>query len=205
MTKATVLLSVVSWCAATGVFAATPLQGEVEIAAASKLERNAGLWLDGQYVGSVNELDGKGRLALVPGEHRLLFKLIGYEDVTSTIVVEPGTRQEYRLAMSPVADAKYPEKGDTAKLRIQVKPEVAAIFVNDSFVGRSDRFGGRQGMRLSAGTYRVTVALPGYEAFNAELTLRAGQTYEIKTELAKGRLGDQAEELTARTPADTER
>jgi hypothetical protein len=205
MKKATVLLSAVSWCATTGVFAANPLQGEIEIDAASKLERNAGLWLDGQYVGSVGELDGKGRLALVPGEHQLLFKLIGHEDVTSTIVVEPGTRQQYRLAMSPVAGVTYPEKGDTARLRIDVKPEVAAIFINDSFVGRTERFGNRQGMRLSAGTYRVTIALPGYEAFNAELTLRAGQTYEIKTELEKGRLDEQARELTTRVPASAER
>ncbi len=205
MTKATVLLTIVSWCAAGSVLAAKPLQGEVELEAASKLERNAGLWLDGQYVGSVNQLGGKDRLVLVPGEHQLLFKLIGYEDVASTIMVEPGSRQKYRIAMSGAAGATYPEKGDTAQLRIAVKPDVAAIFINDAFVGRSDRFGDRRGVRLSAGTYHVTIALPGYEAFNAELTLRAGQTYEIKTELAKGRLDDQAGELTARTPAGAER
>jgi len=186
------------------VFAATPLQGEVEIEAASKLERNAGVWLDGQYVGSVRELDGRGTLVLVPGEHQLLFKLVGYEDVASTISVEPGTKQQHLVAMSPVVGATYPEKDDTARLRIDVKPEVAAIFINDSFVGRSDSFGDRRGMRLSEGTYRVTIALPGYEAFNAELTLRAGQTYEIKTELLEGRLDDQASELTANTQAGSE-
>ena len=204
MKKATVLLSAISWCATTGALAAHPLQGEVEINAASKLESTAGLWLDGQYIGSVSELDGKGRLALVPGEHQLLFKLIGHEDVASTIVVEPGKRQQYRLAMSAVAGATYPTKWETAQLRIDVKPEDAAIFINDSFVGRTDRFGNRQGMRLSAGTYRVTIALPGYEAFNAELTLRTGQTYEIKTELEKGRLDEQAQELTTGVPASAD-
>jgi len=123
MKKAIILFNIISWCATTGVLAARPLQGEVEINAASKLESNAGLWLDGQYVGSVSELDGKGRLALVPGEHQLLFKLIGHEDVTSTIVVEPGTRQQYRLAMSAVAGAIYPKKWETAQLRIDVKPK----------------------------------------------------------------------------------
>jgi len=81
------------------------VQGEVEIRAASRLERSAGLWLDGQYVGAVGELGGRGRLVLLPGEHELTFKLIGYEDVTSTIVVEPGERQEYRIAMTGSADA----------------------------------------------------------------------------------------------------
>lgn len=205
MTRSTALLSAVLACAATSAFGASPLQGEVEIKAASKLERNAGLWLDGQYVGSVDDLGGKGRLALVPGQHQLLFKLIGHEDVASTITVEPGNRQQYRLAMTPAAGATYPDRVDTAQLRIDVKPEAAAIFINDAFVGRTDRFGSRQGMRLSAGTYRVTIALPGYEPFNAELALRAGQTYEIKTDLAKGRLDDQASELTAREPRPVER
>jgi len=190
---------------AAAAFAATPSQGEVEVRAASKLEGDAGLWLDGQYVGSVNDLGGKGRLVLLPGEHELLFKLIGYEDVASIIVVEPGTRQEYRLAMSPLAGATYPEKANTAQLRIDVEPEDAAVFVNDSFIGRSDRFGGRQGVRLAPGEYRVTIALPGYQSFNAELILRAGQTYGIKTDLAKGRVEDQAPELTATPSARAER
>jgi hypothetical protein len=202
--NAAVFLSVVATYAATSALAAPPLQGEVEIEAASRIERSAGVWLDGQYVGAVNELDGKGRLVLVPGEHQLLFKLVGYEDATRTIVVEPGTRQEHRIAMSPAAGARYPNEDDTARLQIDVKPEAAAIFINDSFVGRTDRFGGRAGMRLSPGTYRVTVALPGYEAFNAELSLRVGQTYEIETELKKGPLDDQADALTARTPASAE-
>jgi hypothetical protein len=203
--QATILLSIVSWCVAAVALAATPFQGELEIQPVSKLERNAGLWLDGQYVGAVRELGGKGRLVLPPGEHELLFKLIGYEDVASAIVIEPGTRQDYRLAMSAVVGATYPQKADTAQLRIDVKPDDAAIFINDSFIGRSDRFGGRQGMRLAPGEYRVTIALPGYQAFNAELTLRAGQTYDIETDLAKGRLEDQAPELTADSPAGTDR
>ena len=198
------LLSIAASCAAAGAFAAPPLQGELEIRAASKLERSAGVWLDGQYVGAVHELGGRGSLVLLPGEHELTFKLIGYEDVTSTIVAEPGVRQEYRIAMTGKATAVYPERANTAQLRVDVKPEDAAIFINESYVGRTDRFGARQGMRLSPGDYRVTIALPGYQAFDAELTLRAGQTYEIKTELAKGLVEDQAPELSAQTPESAE-
>jgi PEGA domain len=202
MRKTAAMLGVLLCWLPAAAFAAKPLLGEVEIEAGSKLERNAGLWLDGQYVGYVKDLTGKGRLVLVPGEHTLLFKLAGYDDVSSTIVVEPETRKQYRLAMRQAADVSYPSKAETAQLRMAVKPEEAAIFVNDVYVGHIGRFSGRQGMRLSAGTYRFTIALPGYEAFDTELTLRAGQTYEIKTELQKGRLGDQAVELTAQTPAD---
>lgn len=200
-TKVAALLTVISSFATAGAYA-KPLQGELEIEAASRIERNAGVWLDGQYVGRVDELDGRGRLVLVPGEHQLTFKLNGYEDVTRTINVEPGSQQQHRVAMSLAAGTTYPAKENTAQLRLKVKPDAAAIFINERFIGTRDSFGGRAGIRLSAGTYRVTIALPGYEPFNAELTLRAGQTYEVETKLAKGRLDGQAQELTARTPAN---
>jgi hypothetical protein len=195
-------MGIVSSCVAASSWAASPLQGEIELTAATRLERDAGVWLDGQYIGFVKDLGGNGRLALVPGSHDLLFKLVGYEDVARTVVVEPGDRKKYRVTMTPGADVTYPDKDSTAQLRLSVKPDDAAIFVNDAYVGHVQRFGGRGGMRLSPGTYRFTIALPGYQPFNTELTLRSGQTYEIKTELPKGQIGDQAEELTARARVD---
>jgi hypothetical protein len=40
--------------------AANPLLGEVELEAASKAERDAGVWLDGQYVGLSETCMAKG-------------------------------------------------------------------------------------------------------------------------------------------------
>jgi hypothetical protein len=204
MKNGVLAVTVASWLFAGPAIAANPLQGEVELKPAGKVERNAGLWLDGQYVGFVKDLEGRGKLVLLPGEHRLVFKLVGYRDLTSTIQIEPGSRNRYRVAMLPSAAATYPDESTTAQLRISVKPEKAAIFVDDSYVGHIDQFDGRRGMRLSAGTYRLTIALPGYEAFNTELTVRAGQSYEIKTDLKKGRLDERAAALIAGTTAATE-
>jgi hypothetical protein len=201
MKSTALFLSIAAWFVAGSAMAANPVQGEIELKAAGKIERNAGLWLDGQYVGFVRDLEGDGKLVLLPGEHKLLFKLIGYNDVTSTIVVEPGSSKRYRVVMVPNPAATYPDESNTAQIRVSVKPEQAAIFVNDSYAGHIDQFDGRQGMRLSAGTYRLTIALPGHEAFYTELTVRAGQSYEIKAELPKGSLDAQAAALIARTPA----
>jgi hypothetical protein len=90
----------------------------------------------------------------------------------------------------------YPRKEDTARLRSLVQPEDAAIFMNDVFVGHVDRFNGSSGMRVSAGTYSFTVALPGYESFETDLTVRTGQTYEIKTYLKKGSVEAQVQVLS---------
>ena len=68
MKNGAVGIAIASWFVASGAIAANPLQGEVELKAASKVEQNAGLWLDGQYVGFVKDLEGKGTLVLLPGE-----------------------------------------------------------------------------------------------------------------------------------------
>jgi hypothetical protein len=145
--------------------AVNPILGEVEIVAASSVERDAGVWIDGQYVGYVKNLRGSDSLVLVPGDHELQFKLVGYQDVSSTLTIDPGEKKRYRISMVTQPDLTYPNRAETAKLRISVEPEDAAIFVDDVFVGHVDRFNGRRGMRLKAGTYRFTIALPGYQAF----------------------------------------
>jgi hypothetical protein len=183
--------------AALRVLAANPILGEIEIQAASKVERDAGVWVDGQYVGYVKNLRGSDKLVLVPGEHHLLFKLVGYEDVSRTVVVEPGAEANYRVSMVQLPDLTFPEKEDTAKVRISVEPEEAAVFLNGAYVGHVDRFDGHKGMRLAPGTYRFKISLPGYQAFETELTLRAQQTYELKTKLLEGSFADQGGELAA--------
>ncbi len=198
MRRAIFILGFVSCFGGTYSFAANPMLGEVQFEAASRVERDAGVWLDDQYIGFVRNLRGRGKLVLVPGEHQLVFKLIGYEELAKTIVVEPGDHTRYRVAMRRAADFDLPERAETARLRLAIKPTEAAVFVDDVYVGHVNRFSGRDGMRLAAGTYRFTIALPGYQAFETELRLLAGQTYRIKTDLPKETIEAQADVLTAR-------
>jgi hypothetical protein len=181
-----------AWCATAS---GNPLQARIELKAASKIERNAGVWLDGQYLGALGDLRGKGRITVLPGERHVLVKLAGYEDVSRTIVVEPGQRYQYRVAMQPSAGATYPDADLVAELRIAVRPNRAAVFVNDVYAGHVSRFNGRNGLRVRAGTHRVKITLPGYQPFETEVTLLAGQKYEIKTDLPKGSITQQSREL----------
>jgi len=41
-------------------------------------------------------------------------------------------------------------------------------------------------MLLSPGTHRIKVELPGYQTFETDVTLVAGQKSSVKTNLAKG-------------------
>lgn len=197
MGRAVTLTGVAVLLMTARAFAASPILGEIEIEAASKVERDAGVWVDGQYVGFVKNLHGSDRIVLIPGEHRLLFKLVGYQDVEKTMIVEPGRKAQYRISMAQASGVSYPEKGETGKVRISVEPEDAAVFVNDRYVGHVDRFNGKKGMRLAPGTYRFKIALPGYQPFETQLHVRAEQSYELKTKLPKGKFEDQGGELAA--------
>jgi hypothetical protein len=197
MRRAITLTGIAVLLTAARAFGASPILGEIEIEAASKVERDAGVWVDGQYVGFVKNLHGSDRLVLVPGEHELRFKLVGYEDVEKTMIVEPRGKARYRISMAQASGVSYPEKDETGKVKISVEPAEAAVFVNDKYVGHVDRFDGRKGMRLAPGTYRIKIALPGYQSFETQLSVRAEQSYELKTKLPKGKFADQGGELTA--------
>ena len=61
------------------------------------------------------------------------------------------------------------------------------VFVDDRFLGHGGELGGAfHSMLLSPGTHRIKVTLPGYQTFEQEVTLVAGQKSVVKTDLAKG-------------------
>jgi len=186
---------VVGALSTAAIAAKNPMLAEIEIDAASRSERDAGVWVDGQYIGHVRQLRGKSRLTLMPGRHELLFKLVGYEDVQREVTLEPGERYTYRLSMQERAALEFPTKEQTASIVLDIDPKDAAVFVNDRYAGHVDRFDGGRGMRLRAGTYRFKVTLPGYRPFETEMTLQPNQRYELRAELAKGTIVEQDEEL----------
>jgi hypothetical protein len=200
-----VTISRLRWSAAlafglfcAGAFGEHPMLGEIRLEPASRAERDAGVWVDGQYLGFVKELDGRDRLLLLPGRHELVVKLAGYEELTSTVTVEPATTRRYAVRLAPLATASYPDVDQTATVRLSVEPERAALFVDDVYAGHVDRFGGRDGVRIRAGTHQIRIELPGYRPFVSEMTLIANQRYEIKTELLKGSVEPPPEDLAAR-------
>ena len=48
-------------------FAENKVLGQIDLVAASKVEKTSGVWIDGQYVGYLHELKGSKKLLLLPG------------------------------------------------------------------------------------------------------------------------------------------
>jgi len=159
--------------------------GEVAFEGSTKVERESGVWVDGQYVGFMKELKGDKRVMLLPGEHQISVRQSGYDEFAQKIVVEPGQKQIVRVVMHLAAHASPPAV--TATLKLTVQPGRAAVFLDDSFVGHAGEFGGAfHSMLLSPGKHRIKIELPGYRTFETEVNLLAGQKSEVKTELVKG-------------------
>jgi hypothetical protein len=163
--------------------------GEVRFEPENGAAKTAGVWVDGKYVGYVNELKGSKKLLLLPGEHEISVREAGYQSVEQTISVDPNAVQTLRISMAKDPRAQYPSV--TAEVKLAIDPDRAAVFVDDQFAGHAHEFGGAgRAMLLSPGKHHIKITLPGYESFNTEIEVRANQKYDIKTQLPKGHEGD---------------
>jgi hypothetical protein len=159
--------------------------GEVQLVGKTSADKTSGVWVDGQYVGYVNELKNDKKLLLLPGEHAIAVRQAGYLDFTQKVVVEPGKRIVLNVVMLRDRRAVLPKV--TSQIKLQVTPERAAVFVDDAFAGTVSEFSGRgHGMLVSPGKHRIKIALAGYQEFDTEVNLLAKQKITIKTDLSPG-------------------
>jgi len=167
------------------LLAQTTVLGELTFKGASKVEKTSGVWIDGKYVGYLGELWGPKRILLIPGDHELTVRQAGYKDFTETLTVEPKVLLLVPVKMQKDTSNTWPSV--TAELKVDVHPDRAAVFVDDRFLGHAGELGGAfHSMLLSPGAHRIKVELPGYQSFETDVTLVAGQKSVVKTNLEKG-------------------
>jgi PEGA domain len=170
------------------------VMGELKFRGATGVEKDAGVWIDGVYVGYVKELKGDKRVLLLPGKHEVTTRESGYSDFVKEVVVEPGQAQTVRVAMRLIPGARPP--AITAELKLTVEPGRAAVFIDNNYAGHVSEFGGAlHSLLISPGKHRIKVALPGYQTFETEVALLAGQKSEVKTELVKGSIEQASSEI----------
>jgi hypothetical protein len=159
--------------------------GEVELAGASKVENTSGVWIDGQYVGYLSELKGSKKLLLLPGEHDITVRQGGYLDFTQKITVRAGEKQSLAVKMEKDARVVLPKV--TAEIKLEVKPNRAAVLVDGVFVGHIAEFEGHgKALLVAPGKHKIKISLPGYHDFETEINLVANQKSTIKTEMVTG-------------------
>jgi PEGA domain len=161
------------------------VMGELKFEGVGKLERDAGVWVDGNYVGYVKELKGKKKILLIPGKHQIIARQAGYSDFVRDIVVEPGQIVLITVQLSLLPNAQVPKI--TSMLKLTIHPPRAAVFLDGNYVGHAGELGGSvHALLVSPGKHHIKVELPGYRTFETEVDLIAGQKSEVKTNLVEG-------------------
>lgn len=175
------------WCLAGSVSAqSNDVLGEVQFEGKTKVEKTSGVWVDGQYVGYINELKLSKKVLLLPGDHTISVRQNGYQDFSQTIVVQPGKTHIIRVAMNKAPTGPMPPDAELATIKINVNPSRAAVFMDNRFVGHVGEFGGLgRALRVVPGTHHIRIALPGYATFQTDINPLPRQKVEVKTDLVK--------------------
>jgi hypothetical protein len=148
-------------------------------------EKRAGVWVDGQYVGYVDELKGDKEILLLPGEHEISVRQTGYLDFTQKVLIEPAKETSLEIALERNPHAQF--SAVTSQIKLKVTPDRAAVFVDGAFAGTVHEFGGvGRAMLVSPGKHHVKIDLAGYRPFDTDVNLLPHQKVTIKTDLAPG-------------------
>jgi hypothetical protein len=173
-------------------YAGNDVLGELQLEAATKVERTSGVWIDGQYLGYLEELKGSKKILLLPGDHKITIRQNGYQDFTQNVVLHPGEKQLVTVKM--VKDTRFVMPAVTAEIKISVNPDRAAVFLDGQYVGHAAEFGGvAKSLIVAPGHRKITISLPEYQTFSTEVDLAPKQKFEIKTDLLKSGAPQMAE------------
>jgi hypothetical protein len=159
--------------------------GEVELVGTTRIEKTSGVWVDGQYLGYLNELKGSKKILLLPGDHDISVRQGGYLDFTRKVTVRAGEKLSLDVKMEKDTRIQLPQV--TAEIKLDVNPNRAAVLVDGTFMGHVAEFNGiGKALLVAPGRRHVTVTLPGYQTFDSDIDLVANQKFTLKTELIKG-------------------
>jgi hypothetical protein len=160
------------------------VMGELRLEGRSEIEKTSGVWVDREYVGYLKELKGSKKVLLLPGEHVVSVRQDGYQECTQQVLVQPGQTQLIEVAMAKAVTPALPAV--LAEVKIVVNPPRAAVFVDGLYVGHVKEFEGMgRGLLVAPGDRRISIALPGYQAFETSINPLPNQKVQIKTDLLK--------------------
>jgi len=161
------------------------VMGQVEFQGKMKAEKEAGVWIDGQYVGSADELKGSKQVWLLPGRHHCSLRQTGYLDSDNDITVNPHQTTVVNIELQRDPDAHF--SNINAQVKLDVRPDRAAVLVDGKFAGTIRDFGGTgRAMLVAPGKHHVLIDLVGYKPFATEIDVQADQKITIKTDLTPG-------------------
>jgi hypothetical protein len=174
--------------------------------------RNAQVYVDGRFVGIVDDFDGSlQRLRVGNGQHEIQIYLEGYRPLTQKVLFTPGTTVNIQSALQPLGpgeseepkpapdratvpdsyqrQAPVPHRRDEptefGTLFLRVNPADSVIVI-DGEVWERPEGENRFSIDLAEGPHQVEVRKEGYGSYVRTIELRRGRTYTLNVSLTRG-------------------
>jgi hypothetical protein len=177
--------------------------------------RNAEVFVDGYFVGVVDDFDGwLQRLHVVPGEHEIEIYLQGYRTYREKVLFRPGQTLKIEHTLQPLAPGETPEPRPTTAGREpppQPEPrrgdpyperrrgeepiEAGGVAVRvqppdaevliDGERWEAPAGGQRLVVRLSEGEHQIEIRKEGYRTFTTTVRIQRGETVPLNVSLSR--------------------
>ena len=144
---------------------------------------DAGVWINGDYVGHADRFSGPGEnLFLPPGEYEVRFTMVYYKDHVEKVTIKAGEKTVIRQKLSP-SDEKRPT-GPFGKVKIHPTALNAAVLVNGRHIGYADQINKiAQTLLLEPGTHEIELQYEGYKPWRQTVEIQAGQRIELEPQM----------------------
>lgn len=143
---------------------------------------DAGVFVNGQYVGPASRFTVPEKYPAPAGEVELTFKDPRYEDYTTKVTVRAKKTTKLHYSLKPVEPAKPPfgrfrlGGGEPESFVSIATGDTGAVYINDKFFGYVDELnnpGG--GILLNPGTYDLHVVSPLFGEIRQKITIEANK------------------------------
>ncbi len=162
---------VITTLSPTLVSDASPVYGTVSI---TSTPSGASVYADGVYVGQTTPARALVFTGVKPGYHELLLSKTGYQDYKTSGTVYAGQDLSLTISLTP-----NPQTPDTGSIAIISAPSGAEVYLDNVYRGMSlltlDS--------VSPGTHAVLLRLGGYQDWQSEVSVTAGQTTQVSATL----------------------
>jgi hypothetical protein len=143
---------------------------------------DAGVFINGQYVGPAVRFTVPEKYPAPAGEVEVTFKDPRYEDYTTKVTVRPKKTTKIKYALKPVEPAKPPfgrlrlGGGEPESFMSIAAGDTGAVYLNDKFYGHVDELNNLgSGILLNPGTYDLHISSPIFGDIRQKVTIEANK------------------------------
>jgi hypothetical protein len=143
---------------------------------------DAGVFINGQYVGPAHRFTLSEKYPVQAGEVEVTFKDPRYDDYMVKVTVQPKKTTKIKYTMKMLEPAKPPfgrlrlGGGEPESFISVAAGDVGAVYINNRFYGYVDELNNAGGgLLLNPGTYDLHVASPKFGDISQKITIEANK------------------------------